>query len=391
MELTESTRKVSWFLVINEKCFDENINYENMYNLVDSLKPTYAIWNKEKGDTGNVHIHLYLEFSSAKTMKRLKKVFGNAHFEPRLGNPTEARNYIIKPEGMEFGGEEKSHTLIEPYVEYGDFEPFKDIKARPGDKKNKKSDNEKIFEYVEQFNCIDDILEIDPCLVTRHRRNLEELFYKKKFDKFKESKCKIDVSETGDEVISVDRKVYYLYGNSRSGKTYGIKKKFGSKNVSILNNIVSPMKYDDYELTDVMVLDEFYGQMTLSECLNLLDVYVTNLPSRYANKPNLASHIMLTSNLPFDELYQYAKYDTPTKYKAFCMRFTGGIWEMYRCQNNERIICNRTSKFIKDRYILDMVQAPPVSINNDSVVLVPEEVFDDIKQFDMRLQARQCY
>ena len=124
MEILETTRKTSWFLVINEKCFSETINYENMYNLVDSLKPLYAIWNKEKGDTGNVHIHLYLEFKNAKTMKRLKKVFGNAHFEPRLGNPTEARNYIIKPEGMEFGGEEKSHTLIEPRW-YSDFEPPK--------------------------------------------------------------------------------------------------------------------------------------------------------------------------------------------------------------------------------------------------------------------------
>ena len=63
MEIADNVRKKSWFLVINKKCFNETVNYENMYNLVDSLKPVYAIWNKEKGDkTGNIHMHLYLEF-----------------------------------------------------------------------------------------------------------------------------------------------------------------------------------------------------------------------------------------------------------------------------------------------------------------------------------------
>lgn len=379
MEILETTRKKSWFLVINEKCFNETVNYENMLNLVDSLKPLYAIWNKEKGDSGNIHIHLYLEFQNAKTMKRLKKVFGNAHFEPRLGNPTEARNYIIKPEGMEFGGEEKSHTLIEPFVEYGDFEPFKDIIARPGDSKKKKSDNDKILEYVEQFNSIDDIIDFDPCLVTRHRKVLEEKFYKKKFSEFVDNNCIVDISDNGEDVITVDRKVYYIYGNSRSGKTYGIKKKFGSKNVSVLNNITSPMKYDDYNLTSVLVLDEFYGQMTISECLNLLDVYVTNLPSRYANKPNLSKYIMLTSNSPFDLVYAYVQQDQPAKYHAFCMRFTGGIWEMYRCKDNTRLICDRTSKYIKDDYILSIKREPPVSIN-DNVILLPPSEFDKIKR-----------
>lgn len=378
MEILETTRKRAWFLVINEKCFNETINYENMYNLVDSLKPLYAIWNKEKGDTGNVHIHLYLEFQSQKTMKRLKKVFGNAHFEPRLGNPTEARNYIIKPEGMEFGGEEKSHTLIEPYVEYGDFEPFKNIIARPGDSKQKKSDNEKILEYVEQYNSIQDIMDFDPCLVTRHRKVLEEKFYKKKFKQFVDECCIVDKSDNGEDLITVDRKVYYLYGSSRAGKTYGIQKKFGTSNVSLINNITQKMIYDDYNLTPVLVLDEFYGQMNIEECLNLLDSHLSNLPCRYANKPNLATNIILTSNSPFDLIYTYVQQDLPSKYKAFCMRFTGGIWEMYRCKDNTRIICDRTSKFINDDYILSMKREPPVSIN-DNVVLLPSSEFDKIK------------
>lgn len=378
MEILETTRKKSWFLVINEKCFNETINYENMYNLVDSLKPLYAIWNKEKGDTGNVHIHLYLEFQSQKTMKRLKKVFGNAHFEPRLGNPTEARNYVIKPEGMEFGGEEKSHTLIEPYVEYGDFEPFKDIIARPGDSKQKKSDNEKILEYVEQYNSISDIIDFDPSLVTRHRKVLEEKFYKKKFSEFVKSSCIVDKSDNGEDLITVDRKIYYLYGSSRAGKTYGIQKKFGTSNVSLLNHITQKMIYDDYNLTPVLVLDEFYGQMGIEECLNLLDSNISNLPCRFANKPNLSKYIVLTSNSPFDYIYSYVQQDNPAKYKAFCMRFTGGIWEMYRCKDNTRIICDRTSKFIKDEYILSIKREPPVSIN-DNVVLLPPSEFDSIK------------
>ena len=378
MEILETTRKRAWFLVINEKCFNETINYENMYNLVDSLKPLYAIWNKEKGDTGNVHIHLYLEFQSQKTMKRLKKVFGNAHFEPRLGNPTEARNYIIKPEGMEFGGEEKSHTLIEPYVEYGDFEPFKDIIARPGDSKQKKSDNEKILEYVEQYNSIQDIIDFDPCLVTRHRKVLEEKFYKKKFQQFVDNNCIVDKSDNGEDLITVDRKVYYLYGSSRAGKTYGIQKKFGTSNVSLLNHITNQMIYDDYNLTPVLVLDEFYGQMSIEECLNLLDDKISNLPCRYANKPNLSTNIILTSNLPFDLIYTYVQLDLPSKYEAFCIRFTGGIWEMYRCKDNIRIICDRTSKYIKDNYILSIKREPPVSIN-DNVILLPPSEFDKIK------------
>lgn len=379
MNISDNTRKRSWFLVINEKCFNDNVNYENMYNLVDSLKPVYAIWNKEKGDTGNIHIHLYLEFDNAKSKKRLKKIFGNAHFEPRLGNPTEARNYIIKPEGMEFGGEEKSHTLIAPYVEYGDFKSFENTIARPG---SKKSDNDKIFEYVEKYNSIDEVRKIDPSLVTRHRSNLEKLFYNKKYESFLKSSCNVDISDNGEQLITVNRKVSYLYGPSRCGKTYGVQKKYGFSNVSIITSYSSPMRYDKYKVTPVMVLDEFYGQMDFTEFLTLADCYITELSCRYEDKPNLTNNIVCTSNLSFSSVYDWLFDSSPSKYKAFLMRFTGGIWEIYKLRDGTRIICDRTSKYIKDDYILSMQREAPISLTD--VVLLPPSLFDKMKSEDLK-------
>lgn len=383
MEIADNVRKKSWFLVINKKCFNDKVNYENMYNLVDSLKPLYAIWNKEKGDkTGNIHMHLYLEFKNSRTKRSIKKVLGNVNFDFRRGNPTEARNYVIKPEGMEFGGEEKSHVLIEPYVEYGSFEPFKDIIARPGDSKNKKSDNDKIFEYVEKYNSVDEVLKVDPCLVTRHRSNLEKLFYNKKYENFLKSSCNVDISDNGEQLITVNRKVSYLYGPSRCGKTYGVQKKYGFSNVSIITSYSSPMRYDKYKVTPVMVLDEFYGQMDFTEFLTLADCYITELSCRYEDKPNLTNNIVCTSNLSFSSVYDWLFDSSPSKYKAFLMRFTGGIWEIYKLRDGTRIICDRTSKYIKDDYILSMQREAPISLTD--VVLLPPSLFDKMKLEDLK-------
>ena len=167
-----------------------------------------------------------------------------------------------------------------------------------------------------------------------HKVALIEAFNEKRYNEFIQSDyVKVFTNPTNGMVCySVDRKVYYVYGPSRTGKTFGIAYKHGQSNVSTITELKKDMKFDDYYNTAVMILDEFYSQLHMSDVLNILDDKLNYLPSRYANKRNLTHTVVLTSNEPISKQYPE---ELPQKRNAFLNRITAGVWYMYRAAADE--------------------------------------------------------
>lgn len=366
----------SWFLTINKSAYTESINYENMKNYIDeNLSLKYACWNEEMGDSGNIHIHLYFELGSPVSFNSIKKKFPGANIQKRKGNPSESRRYVMKPEGVLFKGVEKSHTKVKEFQEIGDFTPFAGIMTR-GEKKPKKTMNEKVDEIIENCNSFLECCKYDAFTTNQMQRVIDERLKEKKLLEFKESNCTYYKSQNGKgELITVHRKVYYLFGNTGCGKTFGVMSKYGSDQTCIIEQICEGMNYDEYDYQPVLMFDEFYSQINISTILNLLDnTKIGVLKRRYSNALNLSDTIILTSNYPFEKQYEYERKIGSTQYNSFVRRFNGGIWEMFQTPKGDRYIaCHTDLTKMEERHHKKYdLSEPPVDTRFVKIVSVEE-------------------
>jgi len=367
-------RSSSWFIVINQKTMETlDITYEKIPDfLQDNFKTLlYACWDEEIGDKGNQHLHIYMELGSKVRFTTIKKFFEGAHIERRYGSPLEARTYVEKPHGVLFKGKEKSHTVVKPFQELGNFEPFRHKKGYRKEQELQLTTQEK-FEYImANFTTYEEIRDWDIHFATMHRVNLMQALNEKSKQTFIEKHCTVTKNIFGDTVTTVNRGVYYLHGESRTGKTFGVMKKWGDRNVSVIGNLHEDMKMDKYNNTPVMVLDEYYSQFKLDTVLGILDDKLIELDCRYSNRLNLAHTIVLTSNWTFEKQYSNAQKENPIAYKAFKNRFTGGCWELWKSSNGIR--------YLACEWGYNPAYGAPIDIFDDSMRVVTKEQLKRIK------------
>lgn len=381
-------RSKSWFIVIGEKAMaDLNLTYENIADFIQTeFKILYACWDEEQSDNGKKHLHLYMELDNKVRFSTIQKKLTGAHIDRRYGSPTEARQYIEKPLGMLFKGKEKSHTVVKPMQELGSFEPFKHLKGYRKESELNMSSQDKLDYALEHFNSWEEVIPWDIHFATTNKASLLSAFEQKRYNEFINSDSVVKhTNAQGKTSISVNRQIYYLCGPAGCGKTEGVKRKFGDDEVSIITNLKPDMKYDDYRNNSVLLLDEFYSQISINQMLNLLDNKITKLPCRYENKYNLSQEVILTSNNKFELQYVDEQANNPETYTAFCRRFTGGIWEMYQCAANDEEALEPVYQHTGKRFIA-MKQGPanakpPVEIDS-SVEWVSYVQLWNIKGFD---------
>lgn len=320
-----------WVGTINYGAMTARLSYDEIQNYVDNelkLSYEYFCYDEEQGDTGNLHVHFYIEFLDAKTFSSMSKKFPAVHLEPRKGTPTEARNYVMKPVGMTFskGDTEKSHTVLKPMVEAGDFSRLSKITRRG--EPEKLSVNEKLKLYVEKYDSLKEIEDVDLWFAKQYKEVLATRFIAKKEQALFERIGETVAGASGETSEILHRKVYYLHGESRAGKTYGVKLKYGSKNVYTVSAFDHP--FDDYEGQRVLHLDEFRSDLPLKEVLVMLQGYREDnrLSARYYNGVNLSDTIILSTNLSITQQYAEVKDKHPESWQAFYNRFNAGIWEM---------------------------------------------------------------
>lgn len=90
----------------------------------------YCVYQLERGENGTLHLQGYLELKNRKRFTELKKFHGlfGAHFEPRKGSPSEARDYCMKTD-----------TRVAGPWEHGVFDPEKGSKKNKTAKKKEKA------------------------------------------------------------------------------------------------------------------------------------------------------------------------------------------------------------------------------------------------------------
>ena len=359
----------SWFLVIHEKSWKNGINYESLLDYITASygeKLLYCCFNEEVSDAGSKHIHLYFEIEDAVTQFSVMRKFDGAHVARRMGSPSEARLYVEKPEGVLFKGKEKSHTIVKPFIEHGDWSRFKDVKARGRDRSaaGKKSANERIDEMIAECSTELECIEFDPALFNQYRFTIIPLLSEKLKKKFREDHCDVRVSAEGHEAITVKLRVAFLYGGSGVGKTTSVYDRYGYENVYKStfkeNNGKFFLEFEGYNNEAVILVDEVSPDRfpSIDYLKEFLDASNTSdMWARYNNKSRLFHTIIFVSNYSFDRFYEDLRGMAIHResYKAFVRRFTAGIWNM---RNIEKI----DGELINKRVIIDVT---PYSVVGD--------------------------
>ena len=138
-----------------------------------------------------------------------------------------------------------------------------------------------------------------------------------------------------------DVKVYYIHGETGTGKTSSICRHFGYPNVYRVTNYNSGA-FDMYDGQDVILYEEFRSSFKLEQMLNYLDGHPVEIPCRYANKLLKATKIFIVTNIPLCEQYRsfhdpYASEGKRRSWDAFNRRIEAEV-ELKDGQDNDFIM-----------------------------------------------------
>ena len=116
----------------------------------------------------------------------------------------------------------------------------------------------------------------------------------------------------------LDLRNIYVFGKTGTGKTRMVLDRHGDENVFRVTDYKHP--FDNYHMESVMCLEEFRDSLPLSQCLQLMDIYMVELSARYSNKLGIYKTLYMVSNWPLQKQFAEIRREDPESYNAFKRR-----------------------------------------------------------------------
>lgn len=286
------TRK--WQIVINNP-EEKGYTHEVIKKTLSKLKSCiYWCMSDEIGlQEGTPHTHVYVCCDNAVRFSRMVLLFPYCHLEVCKGTSAQNRDYVFKIGKWE--NDQKEDTRVD-----GTQEEWGEI---PVERQGKRNDIEDLYDMIKDGASAYEILESNPNYILqmdkieRVRQSVLEERYKNTFR---------------------DMHVTYIFGEPGVGKTRSIMEQYGYSNCYRVTDYSFP--FDGYKGQDVLILDEFYGQIKIVDMLNILDGYPLELRCRYANKQAAFTKVYIISNIPLDEQYGEVQKRNYVSWSALCRR-----------------------------------------------------------------------
>lgn len=229
-----------------------------------SSRIRYICWGKETcPKTSKVHFQGWVQFEKQERMTSVKKLFKNKkiHLEPCLG--TEAQN-------------EKYCQKENEYETRGEFKTF-----------GQRTDLKEIAVKIQKGMTLYELAINHPDAYIRYGRRLKD--YKQIIDK-----------ERLKEFRHVE--VCLLWGETGLGKTRLAMEEAQYKIQG------SQLKWwDGYDGEDIILIDEYNNDVSITEMLCILDGYQFRLPIKGSFTYAAWTKVYITTNLSIDELHPNAK------------------------------------------------------------------------------------
>ena len=262
------------------------ISAEKMYReeIEEALKAYSYLGQLEEGSE-NGYRHWQLLIDGGKSPIRfstLKNKLPTAHLEPRRGPIQQAIDYVTK---------EETRVSEEPWLEHGTI--------RHSDETGRRKDVEIVREAVlEKGLSTDEILLQFP--EAAHMTSFVEKL--------------VAARERSRHTKPRQIEVIWLYGPPGTGKT-SLSVEMGGTSYYRVTDYQNP--FDSYCGQETLILDEFDGEMRLSTLLNVLDIWPTMLPARYADRVAAYNQVVLVSN---EAPWSFYSWETPSRRQALARR-----------------------------------------------------------------------
>lgn len=294
MENKQQSRK--WTLVINHP-IEAGLDHAEIAGILQKFIPTYYCMADEISATGTYHTHVFLYSTSPIRFSTLKNRFPIAHIEKAYGSAKENREYIRKD--GKWAETEKAETCV-----VGTFEEWGEL---PSEKEEKTPQMFRLVQNIRAGLSTTEIIDDSPGLAFRVRE-IDLLRQTLTAEKYAVENRRLEVT--------------YLYGASGAGKTRSIYDRHEAKSICRITNYRSArgISFDSYNGQDVLVFEEFSGQIPIEDMLNYLDIYPLYLPARYNDRVACYTKVYITSNLPLEKQYRTEQWDRPETWRAFLRR-----------------------------------------------------------------------
>lgn len=280
-----------WLFVINDPV-PKGITHEEIKRLLFTLKGIdYICMSDEVGDRH--HTHVYAHFDKPKRFSTLKNLIPKAHIERAIGTSVQNRDYIFK-QGKWEKTEKKETNLSDTHEEWGEL---------PVERQGARNDLAELYEMIQDGMSNYEILEENPDFISqieridRVRRTIQEEIFKDTFRNLE---------------------TVYIFGDTGAGKTRGVMERYGYANVYRVTNYKNP--FDNYRGQDVIMFEEFAGNLPITQMLIYLDGYPVMLPCRYTDKVACFTKVYIISNLDLKAQYPDIQRHAPETWKAFLRR-----------------------------------------------------------------------
>lgn len=257
---------------------------------------SYAVFQKERGDSGTYHYQGYAEFKNDQritSLKKLKYAF-TIHWEKRHGSRAQARDYCMKvpPADFDYGTEPLDLYHI---IEVGDWA---EIQGQQG----KRSDLAEVAAMVKEGKSVFAIASEHPSSYMRYSKGITQLM------------TVLAKPPDHDEAPELN----LLIGPPGCGKTRSVKE------AEPLLWTAPPKDafiwFDGYSGQEAVLFDEFTGEITLKVLLMYLDRYTIQAPFKGGYLWFHPRRMYITTNYHPRQWYQWATREP--SYQALKRRFT---------------------------------------------------------------------
>lgn len=223
----------------------------------------YLVYQKERGANGTEHYQGYVEFTKQVGFKKVKSLLGEtAHVEPRKGSQAQAIAYC-----------KKEDTRIEPPVEMG--EPRS---------QGQRTDVAALVDVAKSGASKREALDQLGATYVRYHKAYEHV-------------------QSLIKPARKPRKVKLLVGEPGVGKTRYVLDKYPDAYViPVANNSIW---FDGYDGQEVVLIDDYAGQMPLIQFLRLLHEYPEQVPVKGGHVWFNPSRVYITSNYTIQEWYKW--------------------------------------------------------------------------------------
>lgn len=216
----------------------------------------YCVYQREVcPESKKEHYQGYIEFFDSKRMGQVKKILGECHLEPRHGSRTEARLYCLK----------KESSIPGTQFEFGEWR--EDISRK-----------RKLCDMLRTDMTLMQIVDETPHLFVMYHRGLAALFARRE-----------EIEALKFRTVQVE----VLIGPTGSGKT--------KRATSGLNWFIMPCSktlwLDGYHGQKTLVIDDFYGGISYSVLLRILDGHALQLPVKGGFIWARWTKVVITSNV----------------------------------------------------------------------------------------------